>query len=454
MPSAPKQSGAIKRNVKAVSRLGCRLLGENEKTMVNFTRPRTLLLFIFMLQSLPPLSHGGITLPPASISIATTDGKKFTDCKIIRVEPDGIVISHAIGVTKVPFSDLPSNLRQQYEVPLPWYIRPEVAAHYWPSTIEEVLSTIAPEIALSKAALDNVISSNAHDIAAIKLKFEGLLSDDASMLSDAKLLYENAMKELASPTEYNTSYWYKLVSSDYAYLNNKLIRVGADITHLHGKVLSVPDKTHVIISTGGDVVACQLANTNGFFAEVPFNSLGRLSGTYKYKGSKKSAKQIKCYDPIPYITLEEFKKNGEDAFPEVETAKRKSQAALVQNERVTREALRKAENAAQTTKQAASESLAKAESVAAEAEQVARESLRNAGRLTYERMLGVKIQAEDNQIRQRTAIAAQRAQEAERYDQEQEARNRQIKSIQDAENRRAREVQQERFRIKGADDFH
>jgi hypothetical protein len=55
--------------------------------------------------------------------------------------------------------------------------------------------------------------------------------------------------------------------------------------------------------------------------------------------------------------------------------------------------------------------------------------------------------------RQRAELAAQKAQTLEKYYQEQEAQNRQARTAQEAESRRARTAQQERFRIKGPEDF-
>jgi hypothetical protein len=44
----------------------------------------------------------------------TTNGKEYKDAKVSRVEPDGVVISFRGGIVKIPFPDLPAEIRAKY----------------------------------------------------------------------------------------------------------------------------------------------------------------------------------------------------------------------------------------------------------------------------------------------------------------------------------------------------
>jgi len=46
--------------------------------------------------------------------LKTISGKEYKRVKVSRVEPDGIVITHKTGVTKLLFSELPPEVQQQF----------------------------------------------------------------------------------------------------------------------------------------------------------------------------------------------------------------------------------------------------------------------------------------------------------------------------------------------------
>src|SRR6476661_5829810 len=46
--------------------------------------------------------------------LKTISGKEYKRVKVSRVEPDGIVITHKTGVTKLLFSELPTEVQQQF----------------------------------------------------------------------------------------------------------------------------------------------------------------------------------------------------------------------------------------------------------------------------------------------------------------------------------------------------
>src|SRR6476660_7960248 len=58
-----------------------------------------------------------LTICVASISLAddftTVDGKEYKNATITRVEPDGVVLKHRSGISKVYFTELPKEVQEQ-----------------------------------------------------------------------------------------------------------------------------------------------------------------------------------------------------------------------------------------------------------------------------------------------------------------------------------------------------
>ena len=50
------------------------------------------------------------------ISFVSTMGEAFENAKLVRVEPDGIAISHSRGITKVPLEQLPEEVRARFNL--------------------------------------------------------------------------------------------------------------------------------------------------------------------------------------------------------------------------------------------------------------------------------------------------------------------------------------------------
>lgn len=50
------------------------------------------------------------------VSFTTTLGESFENAKLVRVEPDGIAISHSRGITKVPLEQLPEEVRARFNL--------------------------------------------------------------------------------------------------------------------------------------------------------------------------------------------------------------------------------------------------------------------------------------------------------------------------------------------------
>ena len=48
-------------------------------------------------------------------TVNTLDGRTFNNCKVLKVEADGVTFSHDEGITKVLFSFLPPNVQKQFD---------------------------------------------------------------------------------------------------------------------------------------------------------------------------------------------------------------------------------------------------------------------------------------------------------------------------------------------------
>lgn len=67
-------------------------------------------LFAALLLSLAPASAA----PKNYGVVATREGKMYFDCQVSHIYPDGVTFTHRDGVTKIPFSNLPENLRTEF----------------------------------------------------------------------------------------------------------------------------------------------------------------------------------------------------------------------------------------------------------------------------------------------------------------------------------------------------
>jgi hypothetical protein len=63
-----------------------------------------------------PGSTGGVTSTglPDMTTITTLDGKTYTGCKLLKIKDNGIVISHAGGITEIAFALMPPTLQKTF----------------------------------------------------------------------------------------------------------------------------------------------------------------------------------------------------------------------------------------------------------------------------------------------------------------------------------------------------
>jgi len=52
--------------------------------------------------------------PSNGVTLITTDGIRFENVSVSRVEPDGLVLMGEAGIQKVPFEKLPTNVQKEY----------------------------------------------------------------------------------------------------------------------------------------------------------------------------------------------------------------------------------------------------------------------------------------------------------------------------------------------------
>jgi len=57
---------------------------------------------------------GVTTNESGKLTITTTKGVTYENCKIKRAEPDGLSIFHSKGIAKIPFSELPLEFAKRY----------------------------------------------------------------------------------------------------------------------------------------------------------------------------------------------------------------------------------------------------------------------------------------------------------------------------------------------------
>ncbi len=51
----------------------------------------------------------------APFDMETLKGKSYTDCKVLKVDPDGLFFRHSRGMAKLSFADLPEDVRDRFD---------------------------------------------------------------------------------------------------------------------------------------------------------------------------------------------------------------------------------------------------------------------------------------------------------------------------------------------------
>lgn len=239
--------------------------------------------------------------------VTLTSGETFTNCRILRTEPDGMVVMHSSGIRKMFYSELPADLRSEHEVEIPSYMTVEEATRYWPDGIDEVLAEV----------------------------------------------------------EANMTYWYSRVGHLYSYIDGTVLRrdqytyedgnvlqINTDVFRLRGEVLSVVDSRVILVIEDGEVFALDIRDTTNMHDGRPIQILGRKTGTFRYTTAIGSAKQVMKFihvPEMPQIKFADFEKLGEDAFPAIASAKREDYQRILRKKKAQETAInrQRAQRAAQ-----------------------------------------------------------------------------------------------------------
>lgn len=61
-----------------------------------------------------PLSATAEGGDEAAFSLTTEGGKSYRGCKVLKVDPDGLTVSHAAGIAKIAFTELSEAVRKEH----------------------------------------------------------------------------------------------------------------------------------------------------------------------------------------------------------------------------------------------------------------------------------------------------------------------------------------------------
>jgi len=103
----------------------------------------------------PPQPASLATQATDRVDITTRSGLVYRNCKITRAEPDGITVTHAKGIAKIPFEDLPSDVQQEHQYD------PEKARAYRQS-IAQAQARSTPRVGSTQPAIGTVDIKGLH----------------------------------------------------------------------------------------------------------------------------------------------------------------------------------------------------------------------------------------------------------------------------------------------------
>ncbi len=126
--------------------------------------------------------------PDDRITIVTTSGTEYLNCRITRVEPDGISIMHSRGIAKIPFAELPEQFRDQYGY------NPEQAAQYSRAAAQHRAAAAAERDEAARRARQRADHEASRRESLDTIKKTGIeivgriqqITDDGALISDAK----------------------------------------------------------------------------------------------------------------------------------------------------------------------------------------------------------------------------------------------------------------------------
>ncbi|MFN2542085.1 MAG: hypothetical protein ABR514_07965, partial [Chthoniobacterales bacterium] len=93
--------------------------------------------------------------------IVTNNGTKYENATVTRIEPDGVTVSYAAGIVKIPFNELSRDLQQKY------HYDPAAAKAYAVEDAQKQLE-LYNQIQLDKATAQKRIEELARETEAVR----------------------------------------------------------------------------------------------------------------------------------------------------------------------------------------------------------------------------------------------------------------------------------------------
>lgn len=205
--------------------------------------------------------------PACADNITLSNGKIYTNIKVSRVEADGITITHAAGITKLFFWELPSEIQQKYNYD------PEKAREYnkQAQARQAALAAKQREAAIRMQKQAEYEAAHKELMEKIKQSATELvgrvqqITEDGALITDAKVPYRYQV-EVVTPG-------YTPMSSNRRFTTKtKYVSAAADYEPVF------------VLGAG-----------SGFTDGAKWTATVFPAGTYRYTTVMGAGKTIKCY---------------------------------------------------------------------------------------------------------------------------------------------------------------
>jgi hypothetical protein len=209
------------------------------------------------------------------VDIVTQGGLVYTNCTIVRVEPDGITVATDNGIAKIGFAELSGEYRKKYGYDS------EKAADYARASDQKKAAEMAaqPESekrAPASAQYEVANKESLDDIKKLAIDLTGVvqqITKDGVFISETKMpakYEEEVVKTGYTPTDKNRKFTTKI---EYVSVNE--------------------DGSPVFIFGGG----------SGYTVSAGWSATAYPAGVYKYTTSAGDEKIVKCYTLSPEAAL-------------------------------------------------------------------------------------------------------------------------------------------------------
>lgn len=209
------------------------------------------------------------------VDVVTQSGQVYTNCAIVRIDPDGITVSSSNGIAKIAFADLSDDYRKKYK-----YNSPKAEEHTGITSQKEAAGLAGqPEPAQHIPESAHYEAVNKESIDAIEktaIELVGTVQQktaDGAFITDAMMpaAYQEEVVKLGyKPTEKNRKFETKI--------------------------------EHVPVNKNGEPVFI-IGGGSGFTEGGGWNATVYPAGTYKYTTASGEQSIVKCYALSPEAAL-------------------------------------------------------------------------------------------------------------------------------------------------------